>query len=254
MGDRLDVAPPPKRARTAGAFTTQDKLSPIGVTRVEAARSSLSHCAWCDTRIEKGAPRVVKRQFHAPGPFVRNNGASHGYNQGGMMDEYLHPQCAWQCTRVGRRAACTRCGASLPQGSWHFATVLSRASARCTASSTAKCWQCCGCLRAFVGAHRGLLEGWVSEGTQFDEGVAWIGGQTLFGTPCRRPEPSARDARASVRGAFAALAGAGPAVEARAQAQHRALQAHIRDALTADKARGGKMTAKKGEEKADKNL
>ena len=35
----------------------------LGVVGVELAKSGQGHCAWCDTRIQQGTPRVIKRQY-----------------------------------------------------------------------------------------------------------------------------------------------------------------------------------------------
>ena len=62
--------------------------------RVELALSGKGHCAWCDTLIAKGSPRVARRFYHAEGDYSRNNGAATGHNPGGLQDEYMHAQCA----------------------------------------------------------------------------------------------------------------------------------------------------------------
>ena len=48
--------------------------------RVELALSGKAHCAWCDTLIAKGSPRVARRFYHAEGNYSRDNGAVTGHN------------------------------------------------------------------------------------------------------------------------------------------------------------------------------
>ena len=66
-----------------------------GLSRVEIDPHGRAHCAWCDTLIAKGTPRVARAFFHAPGHYSRNNGATTGYNPGGLQDEYMHAQCTF---------------------------------------------------------------------------------------------------------------------------------------------------------------
>ena len=231
-------APAPTEADAPAKRRRVDERERCGVVRVEAAKTGRGHCGWCDTLIAQGAPRVVKRQYHGPGDYVRNNGASTGRNSGGVQDLFLHPQCAWTHLTSSRRATCACCGAGLAPGTWHFATRLGRGSDRCVESGSGKTRQCADCVAALVGRHRRLLDGHLGARSQFDEPVAWVAGRTLLGERSLRPEPAARAEKARLRAVFATTAEA----EAGAVDRHRALQATIETALADDAARGGKLT------------
>ena len=226
---------PAKRARVDDG--------PEGVHSVERAKTGGGHCGWCDTQIQQGSPRVVKHQYHAPGGFVRNNGAARGVNPGGMMDLYLHPQCAWTHQKVSRREqACSGCRVALKPDTWHFFTRLGIESDRCVESSSGKVWQCADCVRRLVQSHQTLLAGHIGEQSQFDEPVAWVTGRTLFGGPVVRPGPADQSVKKLLRQVFRSDVAneANEANEAKAVERHRALQNIIRAATKADAARGGK--------------
>ena len=96
------------------------------LTRVEFAPRTAngiknSYCAFCDTPIEKGSPRVVHRMYHAPGNFVRNNGDKSGFNAGGEMDLYVHPSCAFHQRTTNKKTMCRGgCEEKIAAGKWAF--------------------------------------------------------------------------------------------------------------------------------------
>ena len=85
------------------------EIDQTGLSRVEIDQHGRAHCAWCDTVVAKGTPRIARAFFHAPGHYSRNNGATTGYNPGGLQDEYMHSQCTFQydANPKGQPAGCT---------------------------------------------------------------------------------------------------------------------------------------------------
>ena len=209
----------------------------VGVVRVEKATTGKGHCGWCDTPIELGSPRVVKHQYHQPGKYSRNNGESTGYNPGGFQDLFLHPQCAWHVMCVGgkTRPRCSMCGGELPSGSYHLVTILGVAGQRCTKSSSVPVWQCVGCVGHFIHENASLLDGYISEKSQFDEVVPW--GERPRKSPfCSvvpaRDEPKGKAAKEAMRAAFRS---ADEQLELQAVERHRALMKVIEAAMGRDK-------------------
>eukprot|EP00751_Fragilariopsis_kerguelensis_P049074 CAMPEP_0171036418 /NCGR_PEP_ID=MMETSP0736-20130129/41488_1 /TAXON_ID=186038 /ORGANISM="Fragilariopsis kerguelensis, Strain L26-C5" /LENGTH=290 /DNA_ID=CAMNT_0011481385 /DNA_START=332 /DNA_END=1204 /DNA_ORIENTATION=- len=244
----------------------EDERTLIGVHRVELAKSGSSHCGWCDTIIKKGEPRVVKRQFHGPGEYVRNSSSSisgattstRGYNPGGIQDEFLHPQCTWTHMVVNSRGKGVKCrGASpgchnnklLEPGSWNFVTRMGSVTNRCTESSSGKLWQCKDCVKFVVTKYRNLLSGHISERSQFKEPVTWISSRknTLFGNnndkvtgstsstshTSNRAESKNRKVKEQLRDVFRDKVLREK--EDEAVARHKALQDIIKEALKNDK-------------------
>jgi hypothetical protein len=249
----------------------EDLHTLIGVHRVELAKSGTSHCGWCDTIIKKNEPRVVKRQYHGPGAFVRNSSSSSsssgksggsissrsGINPGGIQDLFLHPQCAWTHIAVNSRGnkgvkckgsgtGATGCNNILEPGSWNFASRMGSESNRCTESSSGKLWQCRDCVKHVLTKYKEFLSGHISERSQFDEPVAWISRKntsSFFGhnnkgkavsATSNRPESKDRKVKKRLREVFrntVLIERDNEAVD-----KHRALQKVIQEALKADKA------------------
>ena len=144
-----------------------------GLSRVELDPHGRAHCAWCDTLIAKGSPRVARAFFHAPGNYSRNNGAATGYNPGALQDEYMHVQCTFQydANPKGQPAACAGCGSKVEPPR----RVLSRfgkPGARCTPATSAPLYYCFACTGDFLQRHRELLVGWLGA-EQSEAAVAW---------------------------------------------------------------------------------
>ena len=142
--------------------------------RVELDPFGKAHCAWCDTRIARGSPRVARRCFHAECDYSRDNGAATGHNPGGWQDEYMHAQCAFQydSNPRGRPAMCAGgCGqrVSPPR---RLLTRFGKPGARCTVAS-APLYYCFPCATAFTQRHRQLLVGHLGV-RQAESKVAWV--------------------------------------------------------------------------------
>jgi hypothetical protein len=139
-GLSVEPSPRPSKARKQDAVSSagceaseapHDKGG-LGVICVDLAPTAdtpwTSHCGWCDTVIEQGAPRVVKGQFHAAGWYSRNNGETEGYTHGGVLRLYLHPQCAWAAVLTKRDATCSGCATVVKKDTWLFTTRLGTAA------------------------------------------------------------------------------------------------------------------------------
>ena len=75
--ERLNLIAQVQLSRSAFSFTTNYRMAKL---RVELALSGKAHCAWCDTLIAKGSPRVARRFYHAECDYSRNNGAATGHD------------------------------------------------------------------------------------------------------------------------------------------------------------------------------
>ena len=220
------------------------------LTRVEfvprtANGTKNSYCAFCDTPIEKGSPRVVHRMYHAPGNFVRNNGDKSGYNAGGEMDEYVHPSCAFHQRSTNRRTMCRGgCRGTIAAGKWAFVSILGHKKHRCQQSPTAPVWLCIPCVETFINTYREILRGHISEKSQFDEPVAWSKPTGLFVKTAaglgKRSRPKAKDVLKQMRQVFHFE---NQTDEDQAVVVHQALHKIITKALKQDKLLGGKKTA-----------
>jgi hypothetical protein len=207
------------------------------LSRVELDPSGRAHCAWCDTLIEKGTPRVVRAFYHAPGAFSRDNGAAVGYNSGGLQDEFMHAQCAFQYDNnpKGQLAACVGgCGQQfLP-----LIRILSRfgkPGARCTPAVSSPLYYCMPCAKAFLQRHRSLLLGHVGV-DQCSANVAWRSAGPFGGSKGGPPPlPKDRTLRETFRECFRFDPPQDADDEQRALRRHEALQAAICAALEADK-------------------
>jgi hypothetical protein len=222
----------------------------LGVVCVDRALTPRSHCGWCDTVIEQGAPRVEKRQFHAAGRYSRNNGETEGYTHGGVLRLYLHPQCAWAAVLAKRDTTCSGCATVVKKDTWLFTTRLGtppqperrppHPAQRCKMSTSGNLWQCVGCVKAFVDLHQDLLSGHICATTQFDMTVAWelqASQKGVWGQePMRAGVPSDKVGKERLRNVFASLAGG----EMVAVERHDALQKVIKRALATDKDRANK--------------
>ena len=151
--------------------------------RVELALSGKGHCAWCDTLIAKGSPRVARRFYHAEGDYSRNNGAATGHNPGGLQDEYMHAQCAFQydSNPRGKAAACAGGCEQKVSPPRRLLTRFGKPGARCTAAVSAPLYYCFPCATAFTQRNRQLLVGHLGV-RQAGSNVAW-GSAGLFGSP-----------------------------------------------------------------------
>ena len=120
--------------------------------RVELALSGKAHCAWCDTLIGKGSPRVTRAFYHAECDYSRNNGAATGHNPGGLQDEYMHAQCAFQydSNPRGRPAACAGGCNQRVSPPRRLLTRFGKPGARCTAAVSAPLYYCFPCATAFL--------------------------------------------------------------------------------------------------------
>ena len=210
------------------------------ITRGELAKGH-SMCGWCDTPIEKGSPRVVRKMYHAAGKFERSNGAK-GFNPGGVMPEFLHPQCAFlaqQQKSPKKRVRCQDCGNPIHCGQWAFCSMLGAAGKRCTQSNRDPTWFCIECLKLFFERHTALLKGQISAASSLDEAVSWPGFSDRAspfdprptGAP-NRPLPKEEETRARLRAAFSPLEPADGEGDTAVE-RHRALQRAIKAAPTA---------------------
>lgn len=207
-----------------------------GLVGVERAKSGSAHCAWCDTLIGLGTPRLIVRWHHgAGGAFLRDNGAASGVCAGGVCAEYMHPQCAWQLdTNIGgkgRPAACNLCGQPTEPGT-RMKCQVGSAAARCTPSNTAPWYFCFGCTAAFVEQHRPLLAGFVGA-EQRQQPIAWVKARGLFQPRDQvgGPQPWTKQ----VLGIFRATGPEADRDEAEAVRRHHELQRMIHGKLRRDK-------------------
>jgi len=148
-------------------------MSTAGLSRVELDPHGRAHCAWCDTLIAKGSPRVARAFYHAPGNYSRNNGAATGYNPGGLQDEYMHPQCTFQYdgNPKGQLATCGGCGSKV-EPTHRVLSRFGKPDARCTPATSAPLYYCFKCSHRFIQDHRELLVGWLGA-EQSEAAVAW---------------------------------------------------------------------------------
>ena len=210
-----------------------------GLSRVEVDPHGRAHCAWCDTPIVKGSPRVARAFYHAPGHYSRNNGAVTGYNPGGLQDEYMHAQCAFQydSNPKGQPAKCVACGFQVVPPH----RVLSRfgkPGARCTPATSAPFYYCFTCTKDFVQRHHELLVGWLGA-EQSEAAVAWrSAGPFALSSDNGGPPalPKDRMQRAEFLGCFECDPPQSEEDAAAACSRHRALQKIISEALKEDRA------------------
>jgi hypothetical protein len=216
---------------------------------VERAVTGKGYCAWCDTLIAKGEARVARALYHAPGQYIRDSQVS-GYNPGGRMHLYLHPQCAWHLADTRRRrtaARCNHCKADIQAG-FCIKTLLSSAAKRCSQSSTAALFSHFKCTHQFIQKHRTLLDGYVGA-KQREETIAWgekpgalhqyFGqvGATGGAKGGVQAVPSDKTAKKDYLNVFKTTA----AAEEEAVERHISLQRQIHTRLADDEARGGKL-------------
>ena len=239
-GSSSHPAKKPKKGH-AGAATGGQGRGDVDVekiTRVELAKGH-SQCGWCDTEINKGAPRVVRKVYHAAGNFQRSNGNS-GYNNGGVMDLFLHPQCAFHAKqqKAPRKVVrCQDCDEQMQKGQWGFCSMLGLAGERCTKSKRDPTWFCPACLKHFFEqeTHTELLRGQISAASNLDAPVSWLPADRTSPFNARptggpnRALPTDEEARARLRAAFSPLEPEDTAVEL-----HTALQLVIKGALLKD--------------------
>jgi len=219
---------------------------PQTALRVERDQSGRAHCAWCDTGIAEGTPRIARAFHHAAGAFSRNNGAATGYNPGGLQDMFMHVQCAlrYDDNPRGSPAACAGgCGMHCAP----LRRMLSRfgsAGARCIPSSSAPLYYCFPCAKAFVRRHRELLVGHISV-RQAQLNVGWVGwgyaglfpapGQGNVGGP--PPLPKDKALLEAFLDCFRFDPPQTAAEEESACDRHESLQLSIRAALAKDRSR-----------------
>jgi DNA-directed RNA polymerase subunit RPC12/RpoP len=209
-----------------------------GLSRVEVDLHGRAHCAWCDTPIAKGSPRVARAFYHAPGHYSRNNGAVTGYNPGGLQDEYMHAQCTFQydSNPKGQPAKCVACGSQVVPPH----RVLSRfgkPGARCTPATSSPLYYCFTCTKDFVQRHRELLVGWLGA-EQSEAAVAWrSAGPFALSSADGGPPPLPRDTmrRADFLACFEYDPPQSEEDAAAACSRHRALQEIIGKALKEDR-------------------
>ena len=206
--------------------------------RVELALSGKAHCAWCDTLIGKGSPRVTRAFYHAECDYSRNNGAATGHNPGGLQDEYMHAQCAFQydSNPRGRPAACAGGCNQRVSPPRRLLTRFGKPGARCTAAVSAPLYYCFPCATAFTQ----LLVGHLGV-RQAESKVAWVSGG-LFVSPadCSSggppPLPKDKTLRQAYVGCFRFDPPQSAEEEQSACNRHAALQCVIGAALQKDRA------------------
>jgi len=165
------------------------------LTGVELAKSDKGHCLFCDTRIAQDTPRVVWYLYHKPGAYSRNNGAASGYNSGGWMNLYAHPQCCFHYTvlmdskneeKKAPVICCSVCEKTVSDGRV-VQTVTAKAKKRCRKNpGRPPIYHCFSCLRDFLTAHGQLLNGYLSP-QQREESVAWAPPKSLWDPRTRDP-------------------------------------------------------------------
>ena len=211
-----------------------------GLSRVELDPHGRAHCAWCDTLIAKGSPRVARAFYHAPGYYSRNNGATTGYNPGGLQDEYMHAQCTFQydANPKGQPATCAGCESKVEPPN----RVLSRfgkPGARCTPATSGPLYYCFQCTHDFVQRHRELLVGWLSA-EQSEATVAWRSAGPFASSSGGGPPPLPKDK--TLRAQFLGCFGFDPPQSEEdatfARSRHQALQHIISEALKEDRRLG----------------
>ena len=212
-------------------------ISDSGLSRVEIDPHGRAHCAWCDTLIAKGTPRVARAFFHAPGHYSRNNGATTGYNPGGLQDEYMHAQCTFQydANPKGQSAGCVGCGAPV-EPPHRVLSRFGKPGARCTPASSAPLYYCFSCTHDFVQRHRELLVGYLAP-EQSEAPVAWRSAGPFApsseGGPPALPKDKAL--RAQYLGCFDCEPLQSEENAATACSRHGALQSVISEALKQDR-------------------
>ncbi|GMI39686.1 hypothetical protein TrCOL_g132 [Triparma columacea] len=204
---------------------------------VEIDQHGLAHCAWCDTGIPKGTSRVARTFFHQPGHYSRNNGATTGYNQGGLQDLYMHSQCTFQydANPKGQPAGCTGCGEMVKPPH----RVLSRfgmPGARCTPATSGPLYYCFSCTHDFVQTHRELLTGYLAA-EQSELPVAWRSAGPFASSSEGGPPalPKDKALRAQYLGCFHFEPPQSEEDAATACSRHDELQNVISEALKQDK-------------------
>ena len=170
--------------------------------RVELALSGKAHCAWCDTAITQGSPRVARAFFHAPGDYSRNNGAATGYNPGGLQDEFMHAQCAFQydTNPRGKPAACTGSCGQRVSPPLRLLSRFGRPGARCTPAVSAPLYYCFPCASAFIQRYRRQLVGHVGI-QQAGSKIAWGSSGPFAAAASGGPPPLPKD-KASLQACF----------------------------------------------------
>lgn len=210
-----------------------------GLLRAELARNSLAHCMFCDTIIDRGAARVARSVYHTPGSYSRNNGAAEGVRSGGLHEEFMHAQCAFQydTNPKGKEAACVGgCGRQVAPPD-RVVSCFSKPGARCT-GQLGKLYYCFTCTAAFVKRHRAVLAGHLGV-EQGAANVAWrpAGGPFSRGGGGGGPPqlPFSKVLRERFLHCFRFDPPQRPHEEVQATARHKALQLVIAKALEADR-------------------
>jgi len=202
--------------------------------------------------------------FHAPGHFIRDGDKTKsGYNPGGRMHLYLHPQCAWHAVDIRKRqrhhpAKCNHCQEEIKEG-FCIQTLLSSAAKRCSKSSTPPLFSHYQCTRDFVQRYRVLLDGYVGA-QQRGEKVAWrksgamekfcgqadkgkgIGGKGIADERKGIGGAPVLPADATAKQEYLDVFRTNGAAEEAAVVRHGALQRLIRSRIADDEAKGGKLT------------
>jgi hypothetical protein len=208
-----------------------------GLTRVELDPSGRAHCAWCDTLIAKGSPRVARAFYHAPGHYSRDNGAATGYNPGGLQDEYMHVQCTFQydANPKGQPAKCAGCGSKI-EPPLRVLSRFGKPGARCTPSTSAPLYYCFKCTHDFVQRHRELLVGWLGA-EQSEAEVAWRSAGPFASSGDGGPPalPKGKVLRAEFLGCFHFDPPQSEEDKATACSRHHGLQHLISEALKKDR-------------------
>lgn len=212
-------------------------ISDSGLSRVEIDPHGRAHCAWCDTLIAKGTPRVARAFFHAPGHYSRNNGATTGYNPGGLQDEYMHAQCTFQydSNPKGQPAGCAGCGAPV-EPPHRVLSRFGKPGARCTPATSGPLYYCFSCTHDFVQRHRELLVGYLAP-EQSEAPVAWRSAGPFASSSEGGPPalPKDKALRAQYLGCFNFEPHQSEENAATACSRHGALQSVISEALKQDR-------------------